>query len=103
MRIIFRPLLVSGMYGEVHAVDEKHAEELRHEIEALAALGVRPVILIASNQPDDQKIIGLWHEILHMILVARGQPHDEDWIEATARKMAAATPDLLDKIGDTNG
>jgi hypothetical protein len=101
MKIIFRPLLASGIFGEQSGVED----EIRQEIEALAARGVRPVILIASNQPDEDKLIGLWHEILHMVIFARDPeaPQDEEWVEASARKLAAAVPDLLDKMGDTNG
>lgn len=98
MKIIFRPLLVSGMFGEQSGVHD----ELRQELEALAARGVRPVILIDSRQSDREKLIALWHEILHMVIFARdpSAPQDEEWIEATARKLAAAAPDLLDKMGD---
>lgn len=101
MKIIFRPLLVSGMFGTM----EQAEDEIRQEIEAMAARGIRPVILIASNQTDREKLVCLWHEILHMILFARDPeaPQDEAWVEATAQKMADVAPDLLDKMGDLNG
>lgn len=74
LTIKFRPLLVSGSYGE-------------------SPNG--PVILIDSEQPPEQQLTAMWHEVLHLVLAALGRAHDENWIETMALRIAAACPDLL--------
>lgn len=74
LTIKFRPLLVCGSYGESPS---------------------GPVILIDSEQPTEQQLTTLWHEVLHLVLAALNKAHDENWIETMARRFAAACPDLL--------
>lgn len=74
LSITFRPLLVSGTYGQ-------------------APNGI--VILIDSEQPPEQQLKAVWHEVLHLVLTALDKVHDENWIETAALRLATACPDLL--------
>lgn len=69
MRIIFRPLLVSGML----ATDEH---------------GV--VMLIDSEQPETEQAVAVWHEVLHMLGL-----YNEVEVEAMAQRLGAACPEIV--------
>ena len=75
MRIIIRPLLVSGMIGTELAIEET-------------------VILVNSEQSQEQQAIAFWHELLHAALGKPWEGHNEDWIEERAKALAAAFPDV---------
>jgi hypothetical protein len=69
VRIIFRPLLVSGML----ATDEH---------------GV--VMLIDSGQPESEQAVALWHEVLHMLGL-----FNENQVEAMAQRLGAVCPEIV--------
>lgn len=80
MKLIFRPLLVSGMLG---ADAEGH------------------VMLIDNEQSEIEQVRAIWHETAHLLLQAAGSPfvHDEVYIEQLAHSLASATPsDFLRKL-----
>lgn len=89
LQIIFRKLLLSGATGGI-----RHDESKNLFIRQL-------VILVADNQPPENQRIALFHEMLHVMLLAAGidGPHDEKWIEERAVAMAQACPDILEKMG----
>lgn len=68
-RIIFRPLLVTGIFG--HSPDG-------------------PVILIDSEMPQSEQAIALFHEALHWLGF-----DDEAHVEAMALRLAAAVPEIV--------
>lgn len=74
-RIQLRPLLTKGMFAK----DDQGF-----------------VILISSEQDRHEQVTTLWHEVLHMVLLAAGKqaPHDEEWIERAAVQLARACPDI---------
>lgn len=47
-------------------------------------------ILIDSEADERTQRVALWHEVLHLIREAEGQPHDEVAIDKDAQKIAAA-------------
>lgn len=73
IRVLFRPLLVSGAVGT---------------IDGKAGAGI--VILIDSEQPEPEQLVALWHETLHLLGLK-----DEHQVEALALKLAAACPEIL--------
>lgn len=75
-RIVFRPLLTSGMYAGSEA---------------------GRLILIDSEQPESEQLIALWHETLHLLGL-----RDDDLVEPMARRLAAACPELLQAIKENN-
>ena len=79
LEVRIRPLLVSG--GLSYRVPTKC-----------------PVILIDSEQSQDEQLLALWHEIVHLIRSAGDGPQDEESVEAAAIKLAAACPEALDWI-----
>ncbi len=89
LSIQFRPLLVSGLTGGMHFDEQKNL--FCHQL----------VVLVNNKQPADHQRIALFHEMLHMILLAAGveRPHDEVWIEDAAKRMAESCPEILAKIG----
>lgn len=72
MRVIFRPMLVSGMVATSDA-------------------GV--LVLIDSEQPDAEQLVALWHEALHLLGL-----RDEDQVEAFAQRLAQACPEILPAV-----
>jgi hypothetical protein len=68
-KIIFRPLLVTGIFGQ--SPDG-------------------PVILIDSEMPQSEQAIALWHEALHWLGL-----DDERQVEAMAVRLAAAVPEIV--------
>lgn len=85
LKIIFRPLLVQGMFAFQ---------------DNTTMFTSQMVFLIASNSTPEEQTISLWHEALHMLLRAGGKmpPHDEVWVEERAKALALACPDLLEKM-----
>lgn len=81
-RLVFRPLLVSGMVGDTS--DGK-------------------LILIDSEQPSAQQVVAIWHETVHLLLLAAGkvrpEEHDEATIDAIAHRLAVACPEIIDLVG----
>ena len=59
------------------------------------------LILVNDRQSKEQQTITLFHEALHLLIRAAGieAPHDEEWVEERAKALAAACPDLLEKMG----
>ena len=80
MRILLRPLLVPAM---------------------LATDGSGRVLLIVdseSSEPD--QVLGLWHEVVHVLLLAVGKSrHDETKVDEIAERLAVAVPDILQVCG----
>lgn len=58
-----------------------------------------PTILIDSEQPHGQKLVTLWHEVVHLMQMAGGFSQDEDDVEAAAKRLAAACPEALEWVG----
>jgi hypothetical protein len=58
-----------------------------------------PVILIASDQAHREKLVTLWHEIVHLMRMAGGYSQDEASVEAAAQRLAAACPEALEWVG----
>lgn len=83
--IMVRPLLVQGALA--------FKDETTMFVSSL-------VILVAEQQSDEEKTVTLFHEALHIMLRAAGihPPHDEKWVEERAKALAAACPDLLEKM-----
>lgn len=80
LRIEVRPLLVPGMMGG----------------------GPRSIfIFLCKGLAREEAILTLWHEIVHVLLMAGGQPqpHDEAGVERLAAKLAAACPEVLALCG----
>jgi hypothetical protein len=71
--ILFRPLLTSAFVGTGDAG--------------------KIYILIDSDQSVAEQTIALWHETLHLLGLT-----DEDQVEALARRLAAAFPEILDVV-----
>jgi hypothetical protein len=80
LEVIERPLLVSG--------------QLRQRAET----GV-PVILIDSEQSHPEKLVSLWHEVVHLLRMAGGFSQDELEVEDAAKRLADACPDALAWVG----
>lgn len=80
-RLMFRPLVVSGML----ATDDSGW-----------------VILVDNEQSREEQTVALCHELVHTVLLASGQhAHDEALVDDLALRMARACPDLLDLIRPT--
>lgn len=63
---------------------------------------VNPVELAIDEEQDlPEQTVALWHEVVHLLKAAAGQPypHDEARVEALARKLAAAAPGILGELG----
>jgi hypothetical protein len=58
-----------------------------------------PVILLDSEQPHGEKLVTLWHEIIHLLRMAGGYSQDEEDVEAWAKRLAATCPDALAWVG----
>ena len=72
-RILFRPLLTSGMIGKGDAGNL--------------------YILIDSEQSEAEQCIAVWHETLHLLGL-----RDEDQIEAMAQRLTQACPEILPAV-----
>lgn len=72
-RILFRPLLTSGLIGKS---DAGHT-----------------YILIDSEQPEAEQLVALWHEALHLLGLT-----DEDLVEIMARHLAECCPEVLEAV-----
>jgi hypothetical protein len=85
LKIIFRPLLVQAMFAFQ---------------DNTTLFTSQMVFLINSKDSPEEQNVSLWHEALHMLLRAGGKmpPHDEKWVEARAKALAQACPDLLEKM-----
>lgn len=59
----------------------------------------QPVILIGVDQPHSEKLVCLWHEVVHLLRDAGGYDQDEDDVEAAAHRLAAACPEALAWVG----
>ncbi len=75
MRILIRPLLVSGMYASEPATRAD-------------------LILVNSEQPESQQSIAFWHEMLHLALGTTCTDEEHGWIEAQATALAEAFPEV---------
>jgi hypothetical protein len=75
VRIVIRPLLVSGMLGTEPATESV-------------------ILFIDSGQTEEQQTIAFWHEMLHAALGPPWIGHPEDWIEEKAKALAKAFPDV---------
>lgn len=82
LEVIERPLLVAGQL-RIHAASG------------------RPFILIDAEQPHDQKLLTLWHEVVHLLRMAGNYSQDEAQVEEAAHRLAAACPDALAWVGIT--
>lgn len=58
-----------------------------------------PVILIAADQPHQQKLVTLWHEVVHLMRMAGGYTQDEASVEDAAQRLATACPEALTWVG----
>lgn len=76
VRIIVRPLLTRGML----AADGNQ-------------LIKRPVIIIDSEQTEEEQVISLWHETLHLLGLT-----NEAEVEAIAKELAKAYPAILRRL-----
>jgi hypothetical protein len=87
LRLQFRPLLVSGMLA--------------------AAEDGAMVILVDDEQPRREQAAAIWHELVHLLMVAAGVPawlHDERRIDDMAKRLATAAPDIMgQKVDDIAG
>lgn len=88
LAIEFRPLLLSGLTGGIRFDEQQNL--FCHQL----------VVMIASGQSEEEQRVALFHEMLHIMLLAAGveAPHPELWIEERAKAMAAACPDILDML-----
>lgn len=80
VRINIRPLLIPGLLCTDKRDDSVH-------------------ILISDSLDENEMCITLWHEAIHLLMMAAGIPaevHNEFQIEACARKLADACPEILD-------
>jgi hypothetical protein len=80
LEVIERPLLVSG--------------QLRQR-----KINRTPVILIDSEQSHGEKLVTLWHEIVHLLRMAGNFNQDETDVEEWAERLAAVCPDALKWVG----
>jgi hypothetical protein len=78
MRVLFRPLLVSGMLAYTDSRGE--------------------AIIIDSEQEPAEQIIALWHETLHLLGLK-----NEDQVEAMAQRLANACPEILAAVKEAHG
>lgn len=78
LSVVFRPLLTQGVLG---TTDQG------------------ATILVDSESTREQQAITVWHEVLHLLLVALGvKDHDETAIEEAAKRLAAAMPEIVDWV-----
>lgn len=73
-RVLFRPLLTSGLIGNGNA-------------------GTTSYVIIDSEQPESEQVIALWHETLHLLGLK-----DETLVEAMAQRLAQACPEVLPAV-----
>lgn len=62
----------------------------------------RIVIYVDSEQSDEELAVTLWHEAVHLLMLAAGVPasnHNEERIERAARKLAEACPEIVKMCG----
>jgi hypothetical protein len=78
LTVIERPLLTSGQLSVRKGV---------------------PTILIDSEQEHSEKLVSLWHEVVHLLRAVGGYSQDEAGVEAWAKRLAAACPDALAWVG----
>lgn len=71
VRVLFRPLLVQGMVRRDFEYDSW-------------------MILVDNEQSEAQQTVTLYHEALHLLGLT-----DEDQVEAMAKKLADACPEIL--------
>lgn len=77
-RVLFRPLLSSGLIG--------------------VGTGGTTYVIIDSEQPEAEQVIALWHETLHLLGLK-----DETLVEAFAQRLAQACPDILPAVKQVAG
>ena len=58
-----------------------------------------PVILVDSEQSDQEKAVTVWHEVVHLMKSAGGDSQDEGQVEQFAQRLAGAFPEVLDWVG----
>ena len=58
-----------------------------------------PIILIDSEQPHAEKLVTLWHEVVHLLRACGGYSQDEASVEDAAKRLAAACPEALEWVG----
>jgi hypothetical protein len=80
LEVIERPLLISG--------------QLRQR-----AAGGNLVIMIDSEQPHSEKLLTLWHEVVHLLRMAGGYSQDEEEVEEWAKRLSTVCPDALAWVG----
>lgn len=76
-RVLFRPLLVSGMLAKGDGGDT--------------------YILVDDEQPESEQVIALWHETLHLLGLK-----DEAQVEAFAQLLARACPGILPAVKEAS-
>lgn len=54
------------------------------------------MILVNSEQSEEQQAITLWHEIIHVLELANDKASGEEAVEALAVKLAKACPEILE-------
>jgi len=60
--------------------------------------GKEYLVLVNSEDTEQERAITLWHEIVHLIKDAGGMPpeeQNEEEVEATAKKLAECCPEIL--------
>jgi len=66
-------------------------------------VGTRPnglFILLCEQLSREQAAISLWHEFRHIMESSKPNPNqDEDVIEADAKRLAAAFPEIIEWCG----
>jgi hypothetical protein len=78
LTVVERPLLTSGQLSVRKGV---------------------PTILIDSEQEHSEKLVSLWHEVVHLLRAVGGYSQDEADVEAWAKRLAATCPDALAWVG----
>lgn len=78
LEVVERPLLTSGQLTVRQGV---------------------PIILIDSEQPHAEKLVTLWHEVVHLLRACGGYSQDEASVEDAAKRLAAACPEALEWVG----
>ncbi len=61
--------------------------------------GNKPVILIDSDLSREEKLLTLWHEVVHLLRFAGGHDQDEDDVEQWAKRLAEVCPEALEWVG----
>jgi hypothetical protein len=80
-RIEIRPLLIlGGLFSEATTFHDPQW-----------------IMAIADDMAHEEQVVTLWHETVHLLMLAAGipAPHDEKLIDAIAERLAQACPEIL--------